>query len=104
MCSSDLVIGEGQSSGVRILTNVDTTTELQIPTTSPENGIIGILYQFTNGRIHSAVQRRSHDLNDTSNIHSKRDLTTPHAMYPANSDVLNKTAAAANCEVYPPDS
>ena len=78
---TDSVIGKCQRTIGSVLLNVDSSMKRKIPTAPPHNGVVGILNQLPNWRVDSAVQRRPHDLNHASNIHPKRNLTSPHALH-----------------------
>ncbi len=61
-----------------LLSHINPASKIEITTASAHDGIMSVLQKFTDGGVHAAVQRRSHDLDDAGNIHLKRDFTTPH--------------------------
>jgi hypothetical protein len=61
--------------------NIDSSAKTQVATSSSHNRIVSVLDKLPNGCIKSTIERRSHDFDHAGNIHSKRNLASPHAVY-----------------------
>ena len=95
-------------TGDRILLNLNPPLKQQVVAAPPHNGIVAVLNQLANRSVHAAVQGRPHDFNHAGNIHSKRDLASPHAAHLGISrsfptDTPQRSRFLRRAELYPHD-